>query len=269
MSKTFRWALLALAVYALVSLAVAWQTSHASASGAGGAVHPAQVVDTPTATDTPTNTPIAPTATPTDTPTNTPIAPTATPTDTPTNTPIAPTATPTDTPTNTPIAPTATPTDTPTNTPIAPTATPTNTPTNTPIAPTATPTNTPTYTPTPTNTPFPFRGFFQPVDNPPAVNQMKAGRAVPIKFSLGGNLGINVLAPGYPQSQPIACPPNAAIAPAEETTTAGKSTLTYDSGKQQYVYIWKTEKSWAGTCRQFTLRLLDGYDHIAYFNFVR
>jgi hypothetical protein len=107
------------------------------------------------------------------------------------------------------------------------------------------------------------------VANPPAVNQMKAGRAVPVKFSLGGNLGLNILAPGYPQSQQIACPTSATIAPAEETTTSGKSTLTYDSGKKQYVYIWKTEKSWAGTCRQFTLRLIDGYDHIAYFSFVR
>ena len=249
MSKTFRWALSVLAVYTLVSLAVVWQAAQASASSAGGAGHLAQVY-TPTATDTPTNTPVADTPTPTDTPTNTPVADTPTPTDTPTNTPVADTPTPTNTPTNTPIVPTATPTNTPTNTPVPPTATPTN-------------------TPTPTKTPFPFAGFFKPVHNPPAFNQMKAGRAVPIKFSLGGNLGLNILAPGYPQSQQIACPSNATFAEAEETTTSGKSTLSYSAGKKQYIYIWKTEKSWAGTCRQFTLRLIDGYDHIAYFKFKR
>lgn len=296
MSKTARWALSALAVYTLVSLAVAWQTAQVSAAGSGGAASPAQVdppaatatsTDTPTdtpiaptntPTDTPTNTPVVPTNTPTDTPTNTPEVPTATPTDTPTNTPIPPTPTPTDTPTNTPVVPTNTPTDTPTNTPIAPTPTPTDTPTNTPIAPTLTPTSTPTntpvpptptYTATPTNTPFPFSGFFQPLDKPPAVNQMKAGRAIPIKFSLGGNLGLNILAPGYPQSQQVDCPASAVLAPAEETTAAGKSTLKYDAGKKQYIYIWKTEKSWAGTCRTFTLRLVDGSEHSASFSFVR
>lgn len=71
----------------------------------------------PTATPTPTNTPVpTPTNTATPTPTDT-----ATPTPTPTDTPV-PTPTPTDTPTPTPT-PTSTPTPTPTSTP---TATPTN-----------------------------------------------------------------------------------------------------------------------------------------------
>ena len=44
----------------------------------------------------------------------------------------------------------------------------------------------------------PFTGFLQPVDNPPTVNTVKAGSAVPIKFSLGGNRGLAILAPGSP-----------------------------------------------------------------------
>ena len=55
---------------------------------------------TPTATNTPTNTPVTPTATPTNTPTNTPVPPTMTPTNTATAAP---------TPTNTPVPPTPTP----------------------------------------------------------------------------------------------------------------------------------------------------------------
>lgn len=70
-------------------------------------------------------------------------------------------------------------------------------------------------------------------------------------------------------SKMFRCPSRATIAPSEETTTSGQSTLTYDSSKKQYVYTWKTEKSWAGTCRQFTLRLLDGSSYSAFFNFVR
>src|ERR1019366_6286091 len=64
---------------------------------------------TPTATNSPTNTPVnSPTPTPTRTPTNSPTdTPTKTPSPTPTN---SPTITPTDTTTNTP---TITPTDTP------------------------------------------------------------------------------------------------------------------------------------------------------------
>ncbi|QHK21248.1 hypothetical protein GU243_17740 [Pseudarthrobacter psychrotolerans] len=36
---------------------------------------------------------------------------------------------------------------------------------------------------------WPFRGFLQPVDNGGALNSMKAGAAVPVKFGLGGNRG--------------------------------------------------------------------------------
>ena len=32
-----------------------------------------------------------------------------------------------------------------------------------------------------------FSGFFQPVDNPPVFNKVKAGQAIPVKFSLQGN----------------------------------------------------------------------------------
>jgi hypothetical protein len=52
-------------------------------------------------------------------------------------------------------------------------------------------------------TPFPFTGFFQPVDNPRAnddvVNRAKAGQAIPVKFALGGNRGLAIFKPGYPK----------------------------------------------------------------------
>ena len=53
--------------------------------------------------------------------------------------------------------------------------------------------------------PPPFGGFFQPVEDPPKVNTVKAGRAVPVKFTLGGDHGLNIFAYGYPQSQHIQC----------------------------------------------------------------
>lgn len=32
-----------------------------------------------------------------------------------------------------------------------------------------------------------FSGFFSPVDSMPVINLAKAGSAIPVKFSLGGN----------------------------------------------------------------------------------
>ena len=43
--------------------------------------------------------------------------------------------------------------------------------------------------------------------------------------------------------------------------------LTYDSVTDTYHYVWKTAKEWSGTCRQLTLRLKDGIDHTARFDF--
>jgi hypothetical protein len=53
---------------------------------------------------------------------------------------------------------------------------------------------------------YPFTGFKAPVANPPDVNPVKAGQAVPIKFSLGGDRGLRILTPPAPTSRPIACP---------------------------------------------------------------
>jgi hypothetical protein len=53
----------------------------------------------------------------------------------------------------------------------------------------------------------------------------------------------------------------------EETVTAGASSLSHDPAGNQYTYVWKTEKAWAGTCRQLRLKLGDGTMHRANFMF--
>ena len=40
---------------------------------------------------------------------------------------------------------------------------------------------------------FGFGGFLSPVDNPPVVNTVNAGRTIPVKFTLSGDLGLGVL----------------------------------------------------------------------------
>lgn len=112
-----------------------------------------------------------------------------------------------------------------------------------------------------------FAGFFQPVDNLPVVNVVQAGRAIPVKFSLSGNKGLGIFAAGSPSSGPIACNSSDPASDLTETITAGGSSLTYDPTTDQYTYVWKTDPSWAGTCRQLVVELNDGSIHRANFRF--
>ncbi len=114
---------------------------------------------------------------------------------------------------------------------------------------------------------FDFTGFFPPVDNPPMVNLVKAGRTVPVKFSLNGDQGLDIFAAGHPASQQIACDGGAPVDDLEETGTSGNSRLSYDADSDQYNYKWKTEKAWAGTCRKLVVKLSDNIEHVALFQF--
>jgi hypothetical protein len=115
---------------------------------------------------------------------------------------------------------------------------------------------------------FNFSGFFPPVDNWPKMNRRNAGANVPVKFSLGGNQGLDIFEAGYPKSQEIPCNnPNVEVAGTDPTSSPGGSGLTYDPGSDQYHYNWKTEKGWEGTCRQLVVKLKDGSFHRANFQF--
>ena len=112
-----------------------------------------------------------------------------------------------------------------------------------------------------------FSGFFPPVDNPPVVNVVNAGKAIPVKFSLSGNKGLNIFAPNSPTTVSINCDGTAPQSDIEETVNAGGSSLSYDAATDQYIYVWKTDKSWANTCRQLIVRLADGTEYRANFRF--
>jgi reprolysin-like metallo-peptidase family M12B len=110
---------------------------------------------------------------------------------------------------------------------------------------------------------WPYTGFFSPIANPPAVNPAKAGSAVPVKFSLGGDRGLAILANGYPASRQVDCVTGAPIGSLEPTSS--DLGLTFANG--QYSYVWKTAKDWVGTCRQLQVLLVDGTLHTAQFSF--
>lgn len=116
------------------------------------------------------------------------------------------------------------------------------------------------------NVAYPFSGFFQPIDND-KPNGAQAGSAVPVKFSLGGDRTMDIFAAGYPKSSPVSCETSVPSDPLEEIDTPGASGLVYAVGTDQYHYVWKTDKSWAGTCRQLSVKLVDNTVHTAIFQF--
>jgi hypothetical protein len=114
---------------------------------------------------------------------------------------------------------------------------------------------------------FAFTGFLAPVANPDTFNFVKAGAAVPVKFQLGGDQGLAILADA-PGSRPVTCPAGAVLDPVYgATSTAGRSSLSYDATTQAYTYVWKTDKAWSNSCREFRLTLTDGTEHTALFWF--
>ena len=116
------------------------------------------------------------------------------------------------------------------------------------------------------NQAFTFSGFFSPVDNLPAVNAIKGGRAVPVKFGLGGDHGLSIFDAGYPRVERVACDTGAPTAEVEETVTAGSSGLQYDAATGIYAYVWKTSASMAGGCWRLALRFTDGTERHALFS---
>jgi predicted extracellular nuclease len=109
--------------------------------------------------------------------------------------------------------------------------------------------------------PYSWTGYGNLASSRTAVS---AGATVPLTFSLGGDRGLNIFAAGSPASAPIAC---AGGTPGsyEPTLPASGSGLTYNALNGRYTYAWKTQKPWAGTCRQLTITLADGSTHSALF----
>lgn len=112
---------------------------------------------------------------------------------------------------------------------------------------------------------YDFTGFFSPITNPPTLNIVNAGKGVPVKFSLSGDKGLNIFAAGNPYSVSLNCSTSDPGVDVTETLNAGGSSLSFSG--DQYNYVWKTDSSWAGTCRQLVLTLNDGSVHTANFKF--
>jgi hypothetical protein len=113
-----------------------------------------------------------------------------------------------------------------------------------------------------------FGGFLAPVQDPPAVNEVRAGRTVPVKFSLNGFQGAGVLADGYPQVAQVECGAGEEPDHGEPAGAGGRPELVYRARSDRYRFLWRTERSWAGGCRQLILKLDDGLVRRAEFAFL-
>lgn len=113
-----------------------------------------------------------------------------------------------------------------------------------------------------------FAGFFSPVDNPPVLNTAKAGSTIPVKWRLSDSAG----APVTTLDSVIAllngattCDAGPSDAIEEVAAATGGSALRYDAVTNQFIYNWKTEKTWKGTCRLLRVSLADGSHYDAKF----
>jgi Tol biopolymer transport system component len=101
---------------------------------------------------------------------------------------------------------------------------------------------------------YDFTGFLAPVSAAcPATNSLPAGEAIPLKFRLHGNQGLDVLAAGSPVWAPCG----------GGDTTPARGSLSYNASNDRYTYLAATDKAWSGTCRDLVLTLRDGTSHRA------
>ena len=104
---------------------------------------------------------------------------------------------------------------------------------------------------------YPFAGFFPPIDSA-GLNTARAGQVVPLRFSLGGDRGLDVFALGFPTVQRISCGTGIPLSGLVPAQTAGKAGLRYDAASRTYTFAWKPANAWSGTCRRLLLGLNDG-----------
>ena len=115
---------------------------------------------------------------------------------------------------------------------------------------------------------YDFVGFLPPVKSG-ELNRANAGRTIPLKWRLKDASGADITelaAVVSLHSGVIPCT-GGAVSMVEPVRSSDGAGLRYDATAKHYVYPWKTEKAWAGSCRRVLLRLADGSEQTADFHF--
>jgi Tol biopolymer transport system component len=110
-----------------------------------------------------------------------------------------------------------------------------------------------------------------PTKGHPAIETYgTAGQVVRVRFRLGADFGLGVLADRFPRSQRYICgdPSRLIQGSSYLTRPFGALGLTFDPRTQVYTYAWTTRAEWGNgalRCRQLRLRLVDDTVHRADF----
>lgn len=104
---------------------------------------------------------------------------------------------------------------------------------------------------------YTFGGFLAPIRGGTAMTVAAAGSTIPVRFSLGGDQGSNIFLAGFPASRPVSCTTGDVLGGFTTASNPGGSALSYGRGNRVYHFGWKTEPTWAGTCRELVLRFQD------------
>jgi len=115
---------------------------------------------------------------------------------------------------------------------------------------------------------YQFAGFFQPVQNIPVVNLVKAGSAIPMKWQLRDKNGafisdLSHVAIRYQKA--TSCSDSTLLNDIEQAQASGNSGLRYDFSSNEYQYNWKTAKSMAGNCYRLNVEYFGSIAHGADF----
>ena len=110
-----------------------------------------------------------------------------------------------------------------------------------------------------------LKGFYEPVNTNGVYNSVKGGSTVPLKFEVfAGPTELTDVAYVKPLTAvQISCN-DSAFVDEIEMTTAGGTSLRYDSTGGQFIYNWKTPIG-AGKCYRVTLTTQDGSNLAAFF----
>jgi sugar lactone lactonase YvrE len=114
---------------------------------------------------------------------------------------------------------------------------------------------------------FLMEGFLAPMANDPTFNLVTAGTRVPMRFRLPDRNGGYVADTTAFESFTVATERCLSNVVTLNDVASGAAGLNFDAATSTYTYNWDTDASWAGTCRNIKLRLIDGSRHTLMFKF--
>jgi hypothetical protein len=114
-----------------------------------------------------------------------------------------------------------------------------------------------------------YDGFLHPVDNPPVVNVVKAGRGIPLRWRLLDTNGapITDLSRATVTTAPIAC--QSGVRSDDIESTVQRAARLRHLGQGNYRLDWMSDRKFARTCRELVLDIGDGVTHRAVFRFIK